>query len=213
MLVRDAGGALEVLLLRRSSRSAFAPDAFVFPGGTTDPDDYERAQAPGWDDARAAREFRAVISPELPNDRPPVTSRDAHALVNAAVREVAEEASLRIDPGALHLFSHWITPVSEPRRYDTHFFIAAAPPGQRERADRVETHDARWIAPAHALDAQRNGTLHMIYPTMKHLERLAALPTVDALLDFARSKPIITIMPASSPDDGFAIPVALEGCW
>ncbi len=79
------------------------------------------------------------------------------------------------DARALTLFSHWITPLSEPRRYNTHFFFAAAPPDQGALADAFETHDGIWIAPALALERQRAGTLHLVYPTIKHLERLAGV--------------------------------------
>lgn len=201
MVARQAGATLEVLMLRRSSQSAFMPDAFVFPGGTVDDADRAAGIPVGWTHERLLAEFRD----EAPDD--------AHAIVRAAARELAEEASIVIDASSLHLFSHWITPVGEPRRYDTYFFVAAAPPGQAGRADAVETHDARWVTPAGALDAAQRGTMRIIYPTLKHLERLAAFGSVDALLAYARSKPIVTIMPEPLSDEQFAMQGAHEGRW
>src|ERR1700678_3221255 len=131
ILVRGEAAQTQVLMLRRSAASPFMPGAFVFPGGAVDSVDYERGQAAGWDDERIAAEFRATVPRELAVDQPAIGVRDAHALVHAAVRELAEEASIAVDPATLHLFSHWITPASEPRRYDTHFFAAQAPPGAR----------------------------------------------------------------------------------
>ena len=116
------------------------------------------------------------------------------------------------DARALTLFSHWITPPSEPRRYNTHFFFAVAPPNQAALADAYETHDGIWIAPSRALELHREGTLHLVYPTIKHLERLSSFASVDDALRFARSKPVLTIMPAANADD-FAIPPALENAW
>ena len=213
ILARPAPKTIEVLMLRRSAQSPFMPDAFVFPGGTVDPADYERGPAPGWSDARIAAEFRAKQPAELPVDQPPVTARDAHALLHAAVRELAEEASIELATDALTFFSHWITPVSEPRRYDTHFFAARAPAGARGAADAVETHDARWFTPAASLEAHRRGEIRLVYPTIKHLERLAAFASVEGLLHFAREKPIVTIMPDLPPDAGPVLPHALEGNW
>jgi 8-oxo-dGTP pyrophosphatase MutT (NUDIX family) len=213
ILAREAGPSLEVLMLRRSSASAFMPDAFVFPGGTVDEQDRTSGDPPGWTDERLAAEFRSVAPTELPPDQPAIATADARALVHAAAREVAEEADIRVDAAQLRLFSHWITPASEPRRYNTFFFIAPAPEGQHGRADAFETHDARWIAPARALAAARSGEMRIIYPTLKHLERLAAFDSVDALFTYARSKPIFTIMPRGLPDDGFALPGVLEGNW
>lgn len=189
------------------------PGAFVFPGGAVDNVDYERGPAAGWDDARIAAEFRASIPRELAVDQPAIGARDAHALVRAAVRELAEEASVNVDSAALQLFSHWITPASEPRRYDTHFFIAEAPLGTLGTADSVETHDPQWLAPWAALEAHRRGEMLLVFPTIKHLERLAAFDSVDALLAFAREKPIVTIMPDRGPTEGVALPQGLEGRW
>src|SRR5580658_7573964 len=211
ILVRAVPAQTQVLMLRRSAASPFMPGAYVFAGGAVDSVDYEGGHASGWNDARIATEFRAVTPHEWPVDQPAIGTRDAHALVHAAVRELGEEASVDVDAAGLQLFSHWITPAGEPRRYNTHFFIANAPPDAFGTADSVETHDAQWLAPADALAAHRRGEMHLVFPTIKHLERLAAFDSVDALLAFAREKPIVTIMPDRGPSEGMALPRALEG--
>ncbi len=213
MLVRQAAArpGIEVLMVRRSARSAFAPDAFVFPGGTVDPGDFARRSP--WGPERLEAEFRATVPRELQSSESPVERRDAAALVHAAVRELSEEAGVELEPQALHLFSHWITPPTEPRRYNTHFFVASALENHVGVADRVETHDERWIDPAEALALYRAQQLHLVYPTIKHLERLTAFGTVEELLEFARTKPILTIMPNVAPHEGFVMPPSLEGVW
>ena len=66
----------------------------------------------------------------------------------AAVREVEEEAGLVLpDPAALIRFSRWITPKEIAIRFDTHFFLAPAPPGQEARADGQEMVDLGWYTP------------------------------------------------------------------
>ncbi len=213
ILVRAEHEQLQLLMLRRSAASPFMPGAFVFPGGAVDSVDYERGEATGWNDARLAAEFRATTPSELAVDQPAIGARDAHAVVHAAVRELAEEASIDVAAETLQLFSHWITPPSEPRRYNTFFFIARAPSGALGTADRFETHDARWIAPSDALAAHRRGEMHLVFPTIKHLERIAAFGSVEALFAFAREKPIVTIMPDRGPSEGVVLPRALEGRW
>ena len=198
-------------MVRRSARSAFAPDAFVFPGGTVDAVDFERPSP--WPAQRVAAEFRAEVPYGLPSSEPRVESREAAALVHAAVRELSEEAGIALDAGALHLFSHWITPPTEPRRYNTHFFVAAAEENHVGVADRFETHDERWIDPAEALALYRAQQLHLVYPTIKHLERLSQFANVNELLEFSQVKKILTIMPSCAPDEGFVMPSALEGSW
>ncbi len=116
------------------------------------------------------------------------------------------------DARALTVFSHWITPPSEPRRYDTYFFLAIAPPDQTAQADAFETHEGVWIAPAEALRRSRSGTFHLVFPTIKHLERLAAFDSLESALEFARTKPIVTIMPAASRGT-FDLPAELESAW
>lgn len=211
IMVRDGSRGVEVLLVRRSSRSPFAPDAFVFPGGTVDPGDYE-SEANGWA-TRVDLEFRAQLPAELPTTEPPVSRPEALALVAAAVRELREEADIAISADDLIYFSHWITPPTEPRRYNTHFFIARAAADARGRADAFETHDAQWIGVEDALERNARGELHLVYPTLKHLERLRGRANVADLLEFARQKPILTIMPDRSPAEGFRMPPELEGAW
>lgn len=134
-------------------------------------------------------------------------------LAAVAVREFEEETGVRLDRSALVPFSHWITPPNEGRRYDTHFFLAVAPEDQTPVADEHETHDGRWLDPSEALQAEREGDLRLVYPTIKHLERLAAFESVDALMTFARTKPIRTVAPPISPDLGYVMPADLEGVW
>ncbi len=211
MLVRNGAHGLEVLLVRRSSRSAFAPDAFVFPGGTVDPEDYA-TQPNGWA-ARIAGEFRASAPSVLPPTEEPVSEADAAALVAAAVRELREEAAVEIAAEQLVLFSHWITPPTEPRRYNTHFFLAAGDEAATASADAFETHDAQWIGPLLALHRHERGEMHLVYPTIKHLQRLVGFENVADALAFARTKPIVTIMPDRAPSEGFVMPPELEGAW
>jgi len=57
LLLRDAPSAPEVFMLQRTSKAAFLPGAFVFPGGALDPDDAsDRAarRVRGMDDAQAS---------------------------------------------------------------------------------------------------------------------------------------------------------------
>lgn len=176
ILARDAA-TLEVLLLRRSEHSAFAPNAYVFPGGAQD-------------------------------------REDCASLERTAARELYEEAGLRVKTSDLVRFSHWITPPGQSRRFDTTFFVAAAArDGAIAAADERETHDARWIAPAQALRDCAEGHMHVVFPTQKHLERLAAFTTVGELLAFARTKRIVTVAPDASPEAGYAMPPELEGTW
>ncbi len=114
----------------------------------------------------------------------------------AGVREVAEEAGVELaDPGALVRFSRWITPAVVKIRFDTHFFLAAAPEGAQPRPDGAETVDLGWYSPQGALDAYGRDELMLVFPTIKTLEQLAAFGSADELLAWAGGRKVQPVEP------------------
>jgi 8-oxo-dGTP pyrophosphatase MutT (NUDIX family) len=114
----------------------------------------------------------------------------------AALRELREEAGVVIDdPDALVRFSRWITPAEVTIRFDTHFFLATMPADQEPRIDGEEVVAFAWFAPEAALAAHEEGTLELVFPTIKHLEQLAGFATADALLDYARGRIVGPVQP------------------
>jgi 8-oxo-dGTP pyrophosphatase MutT (NUDIX family) len=114
----------------------------------------------------------------------------------AALRELAEEAGIELtDPDALVQFSRWITPAQVKIRFDTWFFLAPAPAGAAATVDGAEVVDARWYSPAGALEASAAGELFLVFPTIKHLEQLAAFESVEALLSYARGREVRPVEP------------------
>ena len=53
----------------------------------------------------------------------------------------------------------------------------------------------RWDTPGGALDAGRRGELQLVFPTIKHLEQLAAFDTADALLAWATGREVVAVEP------------------
>ena len=85
------------------------------------------------------------------------------ALRAAAIRELAEEAGITVrSPDSLVPFSRWITPAQVRIRFDTSFFLAAAPDAAEPKIDGAEIVDARWYAPQAALDAAAAGELFLV---------------------------------------------------
>jgi 8-oxo-dGTP pyrophosphatase MutT (NUDIX family) len=119
---------------------------------------------------------------------------DAHRI--AALRELEEEAAITVDdPGALVKFSRWITPPEVKIRFDTHFFLAPAPAGQEPRIDGDECVDFGWFAPDAALEAARRDEIALVFPTIKHLEQLAAFASADEVLAYARGRDVHAVVP------------------
>ncbi len=113
-----------------------------------------------------------------------------HAL-NAGERgfiEIMCDEGLTLAADQLVYFSHWITPVSAPRRYDTRFFVAVAPPAQEPLHDNLETISHLWVRPAGALDLHHDNRFDMRLPTVRTLEEFAAYDNVDTLMHGMRNK-------------------------
>ncbi len=230
MVVREGTEGPLVFMVRRSARSAFLPDLYVFPGGRVDAADREDAarlltgSAGPVDPVYALTAARETFEEVglLFADRPVEAGALAAARRALLAGETTFGQALRglgvaVDASRLHYFSNWITPKGEfARRFDTRFFAARAPQDQVAEADAFEVSDGRWLRPADALAAHARGEIGLIFPTIKHLERIAPYATVDALLDFARTKPILTVSPElQEVRDGRVIVMQpeLENAW
>jgi 8-oxo-dGTP pyrophosphatase MutT (NUDIX family) len=225
MLVRQASaGTIEVYLTRRHARSRFMPDAFVFPGGAVEAADAaigaERLDglttAPAELVVAAVREtFEEAGILLAGNATGVLAAADVNAarsalLAGESFAHILERYDLRIDAARLAYYSNWITPPSEPIRFDAHFFIARAPADQIATADTTEVYDGVWLHPEAALARGELGEMTIRFPTRKHLERLAAFTNVDALLAAARARTVKPVAPTEEPDGTFQFD---EAAW
>jgi 8-oxo-dGTP pyrophosphatase MutT (NUDIX family) len=239
MLVREEAGAIEVYMLRRSSRSVFLPEMFVFPGGAVDDDDAAVARTrllrepeeqfegrepsdPTFEVAalREAFEEAGILLAARADGSPAAIDsarlRGGRAALHAGTttfKELLEELDVVVDARDVWHFSHWVTPPSEARRFDTHFYLAAAPHDQAASSDDMETFSGIWIEPAEALRRWENRDFPMIFPTVMHLRRLAEHRTVAQLRSFARAKEIHVVEPLESGNRDFSFAPGLESRW
>nr|BFE85465.1 hypothetical protein GCM10020093_080660 [Planobispora longispora] len=100
----------------------------------------------------------------------------------------------------LRPWTHWITPEVEHKRFDTRFFVAALPPGQRTRDVGGEADQVAWVRPADAIEQARSGQIFLMPPTYRTLSELSAYAKVDDVLGAARE--IVTFMPRIAEVDG-----------
>jgi 8-oxo-dGTP pyrophosphatase MutT (NUDIX family) len=114
----------------------------------------------------------------------------------AAIRELREEAGITLEPGCeLIAFSNWVTPERVRIRFDTWFYLAVVPEGQVPRVDGREIVEARWLTPGAALAAAGRGELTIVFPTRRHLERIAGHRSATELVADARGMTVTPVQP------------------
>ncbi|PSK99400.1 hypothetical protein CLV63_103124 [Murinocardiopsis flavida] len=218
-----AGPGVQVYLLRRVPTMEFAPGAFVFPGGRVDDRDADHAvrwsgPAPDY----WARRFavpeplaRALVCAAVretfeesgvllagPSAHEVVADTrgadweaDRAALIDRSLSfaEFLDRRGLVLRTDLLRPWSQWITPLVEPRRYDTRFFAAALPEGQQTRDVGGEADRVAWLRPEDAVAGWDRSELRMLPPTVATLRELAACGSLEGVM--AAEREIIPIEP------------------
>ena len=225
VLLRDGAESLELYLLRRQSSMAFAPGMYVFPGGRVDPRDADEAIAwsgpppAAWAERLGvaeplARELVAAAVRETFEESGVLLAGPSSASVVADVSgddwetdrlalesrdlsfaDLLRRRGLVLRTDLLAAWTHWVTPEFEPRRFDTRFFVAALPPGQRTREIFGEADRVAWMAPTSAVAAVDTGAMAMLPPTYVTCSELVDLRSADEVLAAAVKRPISPILP------------------
>jgi 8-oxo-dGTP pyrophosphatase MutT (NUDIX family) len=225
VLVRDGAEGPEVYLLRRHARMAFAPGQAVFPGGGVDPRDREVEMtwagppAAEWAvrlrcDGPTARGLICAAVRETFEESGVLLAGDAADTSVAdttgaeweadrlalesreqSLADLLRRRGLVLRSDLLGAWAHWITPGFEPRRYDTRFFVAVLPAGQRTRDVSSESDAVAWMRPLDALDAVRDGRLAMMPPTEHTCVEIAELGCAADALPAAAARPLVTVEP------------------
>lgn len=228
-----AAGGIEVFMVRRHVRSDFAPDVYVFPGGSVTAADVEVEAmpdlcipAPGGVTAlgtglrvaalRELFEEAGVLLAYRQEERLRLTAEVAARLEGyrtdlcagaERLGNIAAREEMRLATGDLVHWAHWITPEAMPKRFDTHFFLAEAPDGQLARHDAIEVTDSAWLTPEEALAGHARREFPLVFATVRQLRELAGLADVAAArARFAGQTPS-TIMPVATrvPDGGIVV--------
>jgi 8-oxo-dGTP pyrophosphatase MutT (NUDIX family) len=129
--------------------------------------------------------------------------RDGVNAGTATLLDVCEAEDLILPVDAVHYVARWVTPELSPRRYDTRFFVTAAPTDQVAHHDDGETIATLWVRPADALRRFEEGEIEMLPPTLACLRSLAPHRTVAEALSWAASvTDIVTMLPIVLIEDG-----------
>jgi 8-oxo-dGTP pyrophosphatase MutT (NUDIX family) len=213
LLVRDdEPSGVEVFVLRRTANAVFAADMYVFPGGRVDDVDHAAELEPycdGLDDATASArlgidrgglaywvaavrecfEEAGVLLAHRRDGGPLVIDEADRKAVHAgelSMEQLCKRDDLVLDLSQIRYIAHWVTPVGEgARRFDTRFFLAAAPHDQEGVHDDAELVHSMWVRPADAVARAEAGELLMMPPTIANLRFVSECPDADAALAIA----------------------------
>src|SRR5258706_3147321 len=225
VVVRDAPGGVEVLLLLRAERGDYNSGAWVFPGGIVDKRDRDAHRCTTGDDiATSARlsvdagglDYVVAAIRECFEESGLLfaVGADGASLSTAAVAtlqawrgplhrgdrtlvELCTEGRMRLAVDHLEYFSHWLTPVGRVKRFDTRFFVAVAPAGQSVAHDGTEMMAHQWLRPAEAL--AQGSALKLMNPTRFTLKAIGKFGSTEELIAAARA---VTSFPRIEPRIG-----------
>jgi 8-oxo-dGTP pyrophosphatase MutT (NUDIX family) len=213
LLLRDGSAGIEVFMQVRHQDMKFASGALVFPGGRVDPEDYavatDAVRSPatvGLDALAGALRVAAIRETFEESGVLLARPRGAAELVSAArlraidatrrdFAQILADEDLVLAVDLLVHFAHWITPVHNPRRFDTHFFALAAPADQLGAHDGTESVESMWIAPRDVIAGSEAGRFKLVFATLMNLKRLDRHRTVAAALREAVDTPVVTVTP------------------
>lgn len=202
VIVNEDSGDTEILMMKRPGTMKFAAGAYVFPGGRVDeadsdprigwhgtsPEEFgaKLGASPGAARAlvvaavRETYEESGILLAGTPDGEPVIPSGPEWDAACAAVRagelsfpDLLAARGLVILADRIVPWARWITPVVEPRRYDTRFFAAVVPPGQTVDGHLAEADKIAWTAPDDALAAAKAGEIMLLPPTIATLSEFA----------------------------------------
>ncbi|MFJ1605670.1 NUDIX hydrolase [Streptomyces sp. NPDC088253] len=232
MLLKDTPSTPVVHMLRRRASMAFAGGAYAYPGGGVDPRDDEHqirwagptrawwAKRLGTDETSAqavvcaaVRETYEEAGVLLAGPTPDTVvgdttgedwEADRAALVarDLSFAEFLDRRGLVLRSDLLGVWTRWITPEFETRRYDTWFFVAALPEGQRTRNASTEADRTVWIRPADAADGYDKGELLMMPPTVATLRQLIPYDSAADVLAAAPARDLTPVLAKARLENG-----------
>jgi 8-oxo-dGTP pyrophosphatase MutT (NUDIX family) len=225
VLLRRSERGPEVYLLRRQVSMSFAGGMCVFPGGGVDPRDFEHdtawagpsaqewADRLGTDEATARalvcaavretfEESGVLLAGETPDtvvadttgqdwetDRARLEAREL------AFTDFLERRGLVLRTDLLGVWAGWLTPIFEPRRYRTWFFVAELPEGQRTRDVSTESDLVTWLPAGEAVREVDAESIMMLPPTYLTCLEVSQYDDPAAVVDAARGRRVEMFMP------------------
>jgi 8-oxo-dGTP pyrophosphatase MutT (NUDIX family) len=238
VLMRPSADGPSVYLLRRQVSMEFAAGMCVFPGGGVDPRDFDHtvawagpspaawADRLGVDEATARALVCAAVRETYEESGVLLAGTSPSSVVSdttgadweadrvaleareLALTEFLDRRGLVLRTDLLGAWSGWLTPVFEPRRYRTWFFVAVLPPGQHTRDVSSESSSVTWLGASDAVAAVDVGEMLMLPPTYLTCLEVAGFASPEDVLASAADRSVEMFTPEVVPgDDGSVLSV------
>lgn len=236
ILMRPSEHGPEVYYLRRHVSMEFAGGMCVYPGGGVDPRDFDTAvawagPAPaewaerlGCDEETARALVCAAVretfeesgvllagtstsdvvadttAEDWEADRVALESREL------SMTEFLNRRGLVLRTDLLGVWDAWLTPVFEPKRYRTWFFVASLPLGQVTRDVSTESSSVAWIPARVAAEQADTGDLALMPPTYLTSMEVGEHASPDEVLEVAAARSVEMFCPTVEPlDEGWTL--------
>jgi 8-oxo-dGTP pyrophosphatase MutT (NUDIX family) len=237
VLVRPGSDGIELYLLRRHVSMEFAGGMCVFPGGGVDPRDFDHtvawagpspaewAERLGTDEARARALVCAAVRETFEESGVLLAGQSADSVVadttgedweddrialegrELAMTDFLDRRGLVLRSDLLGAWSGWLTPVFEPKRYRTWFFVAELPEGQLTREVSTESDQVVWLPAARAVEQAEAREILMLPPTYITSLDVSQYADPQAVIDAASERRVEMFCPAVEEDEdgGFTL--------
>lgn len=229
ILMRPSAQGPEVYYMRRQVSMDFAGGMCVFPGGGVDPRDFdttvswagpsaaEWAARLGCDEETARALVCAAVRETFEEsgvllagtsetnvvadttdddweaDRVALESREL------SLTDFLNRRGLVLRTDLLGVWDAWLTPIFEPKRYRTWFFVALLPSGQVTRDVSTESSSVEWIPARVAAEQADAGDLALMPPTYLTSMEVGEHSSPEEVLAVAASRSVEMFTPAVEP--------------
>jgi 8-oxo-dGTP pyrophosphatase MutT (NUDIX family) len=237
VLLRQGADGPEIYLLRRQVSMEFAGGMCVFPGGGVDPRDFDHtvawagpspaewAERLGVDEAKARALVCAAVRETFEESGVLLAGESADSVVadttgddwevdrialearELPMTEFLDRRGLVLRTDLLGAWSGWLTPVFEPRRYRTWFFVAELPEGQRTRDVSSESDHVVWLPALGAVEQAEAREILMLPPTYITSLDVSQYAGPQDVIDAATDRRVEMFCPAveEDADGGFTL--------
>jgi 8-oxo-dGTP pyrophosphatase MutT (NUDIX family) len=236
VLLRPGVSGPELYLLRRQASMEFAGGMFVFPGGGVDPRDFDHtvawagptpaewAERLGVEESRARALVCAAVRETFEESGVLLAGVSADSVIadttgedweadrialearDLAMTEFLDRRGLVLRTDLLGAWSGWLTPVFEPKRYRTWFFVAELPEGQLTRDVSTESDHVVWVPAITAAEQAEAHEILMLPPTYITSLDVAQYADPAAVLAEATNRTVEMFCPAVEPEgEGYTL--------